>query len=136
MGNRTAIGFRRRHSDTNTVYLYIHWDDYAGVKPEFSPLVSQIVNHTRPRWDDYIYATRMAISHAIGDQYNSEFGYGITANHYPDIDYPSIAIISFEDQCITRVEANPTQETPEVVVWRINFMHVQYGNLDPHREQS
>jgi hypothetical protein len=51
----------------------------------------------RPRWTDTSYATRIAISQLIGDQWNMETGWGLQVNERSDNEH-KIAIVDFEQQ--------------------------------------
>lgn len=103
MGDRIVIGFKESRSDTTPVFLYSHWGG-SGVR-------RQLVNAIRtaePRWNDAPYATRIAISQIVGEQWNQELGFGISAGYgsygYPD--YSLIPIICWEDRIVEIVDAN------------------------------
>jgi hypothetical protein len=96
MGNRAAIGFRANQFVDNTLFLYIHW----APADDLTLLLAEAVKHTSNRWDDPAYATRMAITHLIGDQYDSEHGYGLTINSVPDLDIPVIPVIYWGEQIV------------------------------------
>ena len=51
----------------------------------------------RPRWNDSSYATRIAISNLIGDQWNMETGWGLYVNEIGDNEH-KIAIIDWDQQ--------------------------------------
>jgi hypothetical protein len=51
----------------------------------------------RPRWTDSSYATRIAISQLIGDQWNMETGWGLQVNERSDNEH-KIAIVDWEQQ--------------------------------------
>lgn len=89
MGDRYTVGFTGYEESDNEerrVWLYSHWggdDRYAEI--------SRAIKAAHPRWDDPTYATRIAISHIVADQWQSEYGFGIEAGPY----------------CLTHVEYNP-----------------------------
>lgn len=96
MGNRAAIGFRQNQFVENTLLLYIHW----APTDDLTLLVAEAVKHASNRWDDPSYATRMAVTHIVGNEYNSEFGYGLHINFVPDLDIPVIPIIYWAERFI------------------------------------
>jgi hypothetical protein len=51
----------------------------------------------RPRWTDTSYATRIAISQLIGDQWNMETGWGLQVNERGDNEH-KVAIVDFQQQ--------------------------------------
>ena len=51
----------------------------------------------RPRWNDESYATRIAISNLIGDQWNMETGWGLNVNSIGDNEH-KIAVINWQQQ--------------------------------------
>lgn len=95
MGNRAAIGFRDNVSQC-TLYLYLHW----APADDLELLLAEAIKHASNRWDDPAYATRMAICHIVGNEYDSEFGYGLTINRVPDLDIPHIPVIYWTEQFV------------------------------------
>ena len=85
MGNRANYGFRSGH---NTVFLYGHW---AG-EPYMAERLASALREAQPRWDDDAYATRIAISQLIGDDWNSETGWGIYVNEIGDNENPVFVV--------------------------------------------
>jgi calcineurin-like phosphoesterase len=51
----------------------------------------------RPRWNDESYATRITISHLIGDQWNMETGWGLQVNAIGDNEH-KIAVINWQER--------------------------------------
>jgi hypothetical protein len=51
----------------------------------------------RPRWTDSSYATRIAISQIVADQWNMETGWGLHVNEIGDNEH-KIAIIDWDQQ--------------------------------------
>jgi hypothetical protein len=89
MGDRYTVGFtgfEESDNEERRVWLYSHWggnDRYAEI--------SRAIKAAHLRWEDPTYATRIAISHIVADQWQSEYGFGIEAGPY----------------CLTHVEYNP-----------------------------
>ena len=51
----------------------------------------------RPRWNDPAYATRIAISHLIGNEWSNETGWGLHVNEISDNEH-KIAIVDWNQQ--------------------------------------
>jgi hypothetical protein len=92
MGDRAAFGFKNT-KDSPTLWLYSHW----GGSSQFKDL-AEALNAARPRWDQPDYATRICISHIIGDQWASETGYGIEVGETCGImlDWVQSAVVDWE----------------------------------------
>ena len=90
MGDRANFGFVQPNG--NTIVLYGHW---AG-RNMLGRLADAVIA-ARPRWTDSSYATRIAISQLIGDQWNMETGWGLQVNERGDNEH-KIAIVDFEQQ--------------------------------------
>jgi hypothetical protein len=90
MGDRANFGFVQ--SNGNTIVLYGHWAGY-----QMLGKLADAVIAARPRWSDESYATRIAISQLIGDQWNMETGWGMQVNSISDNEH-KIAIVDFNQQ--------------------------------------
>ena len=90
MGDRANFGFVQPNG--NTIVLYGHW---AG-EGMLGQLADAVIK-ARPRWSDSAYATRIAISQLVGDQWNSETGWGLHVNEISDNEH-KIAIVDWEQQ--------------------------------------
>lgn len=90
MGDRANFGFVQPNG--NTIVLYGHWAGHNMLAN-----LAEAVFKARPRWNDPSYATRIAISQMIGDQWNSETGWGLNVNEIGDNEH-KIAIVDFEQQ--------------------------------------
>lgn len=95
MGDRSNIGFRDRYN--NVIVLYGHW---LGEENVLSAL-KKALEASRPRWNDESYATRIAISNIVGDNWKSETGWGLSVNQVldNDADYV-IPVVDFLNQKI------------------------------------
>lgn len=74
MGDRFVYGFRESADSPATVYLYAHWNGASAESDVLSAL-----HAAQPRWGDGSYATRIAISTIVGNDWREETGYGIYA---------------------------------------------------------
>lgn len=90
MGDRANFGFVQPNGET--IVLYGHWAGY-----QMLGKLADAVIAARPRWNDSSYATRIAISHLIGDQWNMETGWGLQVNEISDNEH-KIPIVDFEQQ--------------------------------------
>jgi len=87
MGDRANFGFTQ--SNGETIVLYGHWAG-AGMLD----LLARAVDKARPRWNDESYATRIAISNLIQDEWTSETGWGLQVNQISDNEH-KIPVINF-----------------------------------------
>jgi hypothetical protein len=90
MGDRANFGFVQPNG--HTIVLYGHWAGHNMLGK-----LADAVIAARPRWTDTSYATRIAISQLIGDQWNMETGWGLQVNERSDNEH-KIAIVDFEQQ--------------------------------------
>lgn len=90
MGDRANFGFVQPNG--NTIVLYGHWAGY-----NMLGRLADAVIEARPRWSDPAYATRIAISQIVGDQWNEETGWGLHVNEISDNEH-KIAIVDFVQQ--------------------------------------
>jgi len=90
MGDRANFGFVQPNG--NTIVLYGHW---AG--SNMLGRLADAVIAARPRWTDSSYATRIAISQLVADQWNMETGWGLHVNEIGDNEH-KIAIIDWDQQ--------------------------------------
>jgi hypothetical protein len=96
MGDRANFGFKDRKGDT--VFLYGHWAGYRMLEN-----LADAVNAAQPRWNDEEYATRIAISHLVGDEWKSETGWGISINRLADNEH-KVPIINWAAKTFTLME--------------------------------
>lgn len=89
MGNRAAFGFQ--DEDDRIVWLYGHDAGHDMLRR-----LADAVGHAEARWEESSYGTRMMISHMIGEQWKSEYGWGITLD-LPDTEH-SVPVVNFADQ--------------------------------------
>ena len=103
MGAR--INFVFKDSDTAVgepaayVVLYSHWG-----QTDWQPDIAAALTHSRARWSDSSYATRMMISYLIQDSVLDEHGFGIYAinNESWDLGEQSI-VVDFVNNTVTDI---------------------------------
>ena len=96
MGDRANFGFR--DSKENIVFLYGHWAGHRMLQN-----LADAVQIAHPRWTDEAYATRIAISQMIGDEWRSETGWGISVNQLADNEH-KVPIIDWKNKTFTLME--------------------------------
>jgi hypothetical protein len=99
MGDRANFGFRA-DSESPVVVLYAHWGGY-----QMMSNLAHAIETARPRWTDEGYATRIAISQLIGDQWNQEYSFGIYVNQIGDNEH-SVPVVNWGDQTVSLYEAS------------------------------
>ena len=92
MGDRANFGFRQ--TDGSTIYLYGHWAGH-----EMMARLADALIAAEPRWNDEMYATRIAISNMIGEDWSQEYSWGI-ANHIGDNEH-SVPVVDWQDKTVT-----------------------------------
>lgn len=90
MGDRANFAFVDRKGDS--IVLYGHWAGH-----NMLARLADAVGHARARWNDESYATRIAISRLVGDQWNMETGWGLSVNGILDNEH-KIPVIDWEQQ--------------------------------------
>ena len=86
MGAR--INFVFKDSGTAAVVLYSHWGE-----TEWRRDIAMALEHSKPRWSDDSYATRMMISYLMQDSILEETGFGIFAIDGPNYDMGDTTVI-------------------------------------------
>jgi hypothetical protein len=96
MGDRAVIGFKATDSST-TIWLYLHW----GGSDRYGDVVRGLTA-AKPRWHDANYATRIAVSQIINEDWMEETGFGISCGDdgFPWPDYDDIPIIVWSEQVV------------------------------------
>jgi hypothetical protein len=108
MGDRANFGFRQ--SNGETIVLYGHWAGH-----DMLSNLAEAVEAARPRWTDESYATRIAISHLIGDQWQAETGWGLSVNTILDNEH-KIPLIDWSTKTFSLHEEAPWSESTEYKV--------------------
>jgi len=107
MGNRANLGFVQPNGQT--IVLYGHWAG-SGMLGKLADAVIK----ARPRWNDTSYATRIAISQLIADEWNEETGWGLHVNEIGDNEH-KIAIVDFNQQTFSLHEEDSFHNTDNKV---------------------
>lgn len=95
MGAR--INFVFKDGTDSSVVLYSHWG-----QTEWEHDIAGALQHSKPRWGDSSYATRMMISYLIQDQVMDETGFGIYAVSGDNFDLgEQTVVIDFVNKTIT-----------------------------------
>ena len=107
MGDRANFGFVQPNG--NTIVLYGHWAGH-----QMLGRLADAVIAARPRWSDPAYATRIAISQIINNDWNSETGWGLHVNEISDNEH-KIAIIDWDQQIFSLHEQDDFRNTDNKV---------------------
>jgi hypothetical protein len=96
MGAR--INFVFKDGTDSSVVLYSHWG-----QTDWETDIALALQHSKPRWADSSYATRMMISHLIQHSLLEETGFGIySINNLGSMDLgEQTVVIDFTDKTIT-----------------------------------
>jgi hypothetical protein len=98
MGARTTWAIKTEEGDA-VVWLYSHW----GGDSKFED-TREALAKAEPRWQDSTYGARIFISQIIGDQWDSETGFGITTGtlgHIPFEEEYDLVVVDFTTNTIT-----------------------------------
>ena len=106
MGDRANFGFVQPNG--NTIVLYGHWAGH-----QMLANLAEAVFKARARWGDSSYATRIAISQMVADDWNSETGWGLHVNEIGDNEH-KIAIVDFNQQTFSLHEEAPHSFDSEI----------------------
>lgn len=96
MGDRANFGFRDSKEDI--IFLYGHWAGHRMLEN-----LADAVQAAEPRWGDESYATRIAISRLVGDEWTSETGWGLSVNTLADNEH-KVPIIDWKNKTFTLME--------------------------------
>ena len=100
MGDRANFGFRQNNGDT--LYLYGHWAGH-----EMLANLASAVSAAESRWQDSSYATRIAISNLIGDEWAQTTGWGLSINRIEDNEH-KVPVINWDAKTFTLYEEDLT----------------------------
>lgn len=105
MGDRANFGFRQ--SNGETIVLYGHWAGH-----EMLAKLAHAVSAAEPRWDDEAYATRIAVSDLVGNEWTQTTGWGLAVNQILDNEH-KIPIIDWGTRTFSLHEEAPWSESTE-----------------------
>jgi hypothetical protein len=96
MGARINFVFKDSEEGPSVV-LYSHWG-----QTEWQTDIAAALEHSKPRWGDSSYGTRMMISHLIQHSILEETGFGIYAINNESYDLgEQTVVIDFVNQTVT-----------------------------------
>jgi hypothetical protein len=99
MGDRANFVFVQPNG--HSIVLYGHWAGYQMLQN-----LAEAAIKAQNRWSDPSYATRIAISHMIGEGWAMETGWGLAVNEILDNEH-KIAVIDFQQQTFSLHEEAP-----------------------------
>lgn len=105
MGDRYNVAFKATEEDT-PIWLYSHW----GGTSRYTA-IAEALEDARSRWHDPSYATRVAISSIIGNDWSSKTGFGLNAGERPSTmgDSPECAVVIWDKRIVDIVhESDPS----------------------------
>jgi hypothetical protein len=107
MGNRANFVFVQPNGES--IVLYGHW---AG--NQMLANLAEAVAKAQPRWSDPSYATRIAISHMIGETWSMETGWGLHVNEIGDNEH-KIPVIDFTQRTFSLHQEDDFRNTDNKV---------------------
>ena len=122
MGDRHVIGFRK-NQESPTIYLYSHW----GGEDRFKTAV-EALEAARPRWSQDDYATRIAISTIVGNQWSEETGFGISVDEFCMPDWDEVIVIEWETKTVFVYRGDQHETLKFDVSLSFDFFTMNYGS--------
>jgi len=95
MGSRTVFEVK---DQSGSLFLYSHWGGDSKLETAINALAK-----AEPRWSDTTYGMRIFISSVIGNDWDSETGYGISAKNVFEEGYEPI-VLDFGNHIVTHGE--------------------------------
>jgi hypothetical protein len=92
MGDRSNFVFEENNG--NRIFLYGHNAGYG-----MMARLAAAIEAARPRWNDESYATRIAMSNIVGDNWKSEYSWGIST--YLTDNEHSIPVVNWTKGTVT-----------------------------------
>lgn len=102
MGDRANFGFKQNNG--NVIVLYGHWAGY-----EMMAQLANAIKAAEPRWNDESYATRIAVSYLVGDNWKETTGWGLTVNQILDNEH-KIPVVDWLAGTVSLHEEAPWSE--------------------------
>jgi hypothetical protein len=102
MGARTTYTFRTNGADLN---LYSHWGG-----EDKAQTFAHALKQAEPRWDDESYFIRIMISQIVGEDWSSEYGFGLLVNqefeeeYTPLVCHPERMVIDYDGESFSYPE--------------------------------
>ena len=97
MGDRATFVFEQSNgfeeNNGDAIFLYGHWAG-EGMMANLATAIEK----ASPRWSDESYATRIAISQIIGNQWDQELSWGIST-YFGDSEH-SVPVVNWTNQTV------------------------------------
>ena len=93
MGARTNFSFR--DGSGHAINLYSHWGGESGHQD-----LARALEKAEPRWKDISYGIKIAICQIIGEDWESETGYGLSVDTLGEEEYDTL-IVDFPNQTVS-----------------------------------
>lgn len=90
MGDRANFVFVQPNG--HSIVLYGHWAGHNMLAN-----LAEAVSRAQNRWSDPSYATRITVSHMVGEGWAMETGWGLAVNEILDNEH-KIAVVDFQQQ--------------------------------------
>lgn len=104
MGDRANFGFKQ---GDDTIYLYGHWAG-DGMMNTLAKALIRVIDANRQT--DVAYATRIAISEIVGEDWSADLGWGITVNWLADNQH-SVPEVDFVNQTVSLYKYDANSHT-------------------------
>lgn len=102
MGARVIFNIKQNEGEY--ICLYSHWGEYTALED-----AGRAIAKARPRWGDDPYCARIIVSQLIGDQWDSETGFGLWVSAEPCMDEAWV-LIDLQEQTVTAVDGTHSFE--------------------------
>jgi hypothetical protein len=96
MGARVV--FNIKQDEGNYICLYSHWGEHTALED-----AGRAIAKARPRWGDDSYCARIIVSQLIGNEWDSETGFGLWVSAEPCTDEAWV-LIDLQEQTVTAVD--------------------------------
>jgi alpha-ketoglutarate-dependent taurine dioxygenase len=93
MGDRANFGFIQPSGDA--IVLYGHWAGY-----DMLSHLANALEAARTRWTDPAYATRIAVSQLVGEDWNQELSWGLHINEIGDNEH-KVPMVNWMNQTVS-----------------------------------
>lgn len=93
MGARTNFHFQQGE---NFFTLYSHWGGDSKIQD-----LAHAIAKAKPRWEDNGYASRIIVSQLIGNDWDSETGYGLYADENGGEESYQYTLVNLNDNTVT-----------------------------------
>jgi hypothetical protein len=102
MGARVV--FNIKQEEGNYICLYSHWGEESALED-----AAKAIAKAKPRWGDDPYCARIIVSQIIGDEWDSETGFGLWVADEPFVDEGWV-LIDLQGQTVTAIDGTHSFE--------------------------